>query len=139
MKTNYLCPNHVQLIAENLEAGKQYWRIFMARGETAYSDCRWDAAEIYLHAAIDVATVRMLASKDQSFSFYHILHPLKILCDLYISDSNLEKAKVAIAKVRDVLRQKTSEEFVDGLLRSFEGALLQLEGETPEQAAIQIH
>ena len=123
MRSTYLCPGHVKLVAENLQAAKHDWHSFVSRGESAYSNCRWDVAEIYLNAAIDVAMVRMLNSKSKGFSFFHILKPSHLLYEIYVAESNFKKSREVIGKARKIISETTNEEFADGLLKSFERIL----------------
>ena len=116
MPYKHLCAQHAKLIHSDEALARRYWNMFMGRGQSAYSDCRWEGAQIYLSAAIDVAVVRLSSHKGESFDFSHVLEPLSLLLALYIADQEHDLAREKLDYVKQILSTVADSVHIETLL-----------------------
>lgn len=111
-------------MASDENSAHQYWLNFMTKAKSAYADCRWEGAELYLNAAIDIAALRLSATENLKFTFANLLEPLSLLCQLYLSEQQYNEGLSKIAYVRSLLLKFGAPNFVDALLARFRGEML---------------
>ncbi len=119
MPYKHICAHHANLISRDRELAKKYWSMFIQRGRSAFSDCRWEGATVYLGAAIDVAAVRLFVRDENEFNFAHILEPLDMICKIHAVEQQYNLGQDKIAYVRDILCEIAEPSFVGCLLSKF--------------------
>lgn len=101
MKSPYFCAQHAKRILQNESEAFGSWNEMMNIGVQAYSQCRLDAAAIYLGAALDIAFLRTACASNHSFTTLHIVKPAEFLLDLMLSEQRWNQASRLLARVRE--------------------------------------
>jgi len=71
----------------------------MHRGVKAYTDCRFDAAYIYLQSALEIALLRSFCEKNLAFSSFSIIKPAEFIMQLLLLDENFEDAYELLSQI----------------------------------------
>lgn len=122
MKTPYFCAYHVEQMKACESEALRCWSQVMQRGVKAYTECRTEAALIYLGAALDVSMMRAACPKNGIFKDLHLTKPAEFLVQLYLTSDDFGFANTLLtkldreAKFLNELRTKCFEEF---LLKQF--------------------
>lgn len=90
MKPTHLCCYHARRIQQDEALAFRSWSEMTHRGKIAYSECRTDAAKVYLSAAIEIYILRASIPKNALFSVTSLSQPLSLLTDLLIMENRFE-------------------------------------------------
>ena len=124
MLYKHICAHHARLISLDNALARKYWTMFIKRGRTAFSDCRWEGAVVYLGAAIDVAALRLAVPSEKEFNLAHILEPLDMLCKIYALEQRPELGEEKISYVKEKLLAIADPVFIEKTLSKLSASLL---------------
>lgn len=97
--THYFCAHHLeQMKACESEAIRQ-WTQLMQRGVKAYVECREEAAQIYLGAAMEVGLLRSRLPSNGIFSEMHVLKPAEFMIQTHLTMECFEAAEQLIEQI----------------------------------------
>jgi len=108
-KFSYLCPNHIAQLQISEKRAMSYWVEIMRRGVKAYSQCRVEASELYLSAAIEIYLLRSACNENSFFSGCHLLKPLDFVLELFIQNQAFDKASKLLGKIESFVEQNNVE------------------------------
>lgn len=107
MKTPYLCAYHTVRMRSNESEALRAWSALMQRGVRAYVECRVEASNIYLSAAMDIAFLRLGLNNNAAFSHTHLLKPAEFIVQLFLVDNAFDSARNLLKKI-EILSQTNS-------------------------------
>lgn len=99
MKSRYICRYHAEQIKALESKALISWSGTMNRGVKAYTQCRIEAAEIYLESALDIALLRSECENNGIFTSIHIEKPVEFLVEINLSEHNFDSANRILQKV----------------------------------------
>ncbi len=100
MKFSHLCHHHVTVLQCCEDEARKYWSETMRRGAQAFTQCRWDAARIYLGAAYEIGLIRKAVPHNDFFDDMHIVKPLKFMLTILLADNAWNSALKLIDDTR---------------------------------------
>ncbi len=106
MKTTYFCTFHAERMMAYEGEAIQYWTQMMRRGTQAYSECRIDAARIYLGSAMEIGLLRHSCVKSMFFDDMHLTQPLSFLIELLILDESFDEAIYILSKISTAINER---------------------------------
>lgn len=107
MNTRYFCAYHAERIRESEPHALRCWVEMMRRGMQAYTECRIEAAQIYLGSALDIGLLRHTCAHNTVFGEIHLTKPADFIIELRLSEADHEAALSLLNKIADV--SETSE------------------------------
>ncbi len=136
----HLCPAHAVKVRANEDDAYRYWTMMMQRGVAAYVQCRWDAADIYLGAAYEIAVLRLQVENNTQFDSSQLLRPLEFMLNMYRAEGSEVKTRLllqAASRAVKVLQGVARRDLADLLskARENEACSLPLAGSMPFAAA----
>ncbi|MFL0810469.1 MAG: hypothetical protein K6L76_08650 [Agarilytica sp.] len=105
MKPMHLCRYHAQRIQNDETVAFRSWNEVTRRGKIAYTQCRLDAAKVYLLAAIEIYLLRVSVGKNALFSVAALSHPLSILIELFILENHFEEGVKLLSSIASASRK----------------------------------
>lgn len=99
MSLRYFCTSHSEAIQTNEPEAWRCWAALMQRGIKAYTECRVDAAYIYLGAALDVALIRNDCGNNKSFCETHAIKPAEFILQLFLIDNDFNRARILLHRI----------------------------------------
>ena len=108
MKANYLCRYHLEKMKTNESNAICQWTEMMRRGIRAYTECRTDAADVYLNSALQIALVRTQCPCNGIFESTHIVKPAGFLLDLKILENGYHDAVEMLSDISSIVTQAKS-------------------------------
>lgn len=102
MRSQYFCAYHSEKMKSCESEAIRQWSQLMQRGVKAYSECRIDAAQIYLGSAFDIAHLRSDCEKNGVFSEMHLLKPVEFLLQIYLMTDLFDEAYQVLHRISAV-------------------------------------
>lgn len=99
MKSLYFCAFHAERMKASESEALRCWSEIMRRGMHAYVDCRMEAAELYLGAALDIGLMRYRCTQSTMISILHITKPTDFLLELFCADIRFDTAVAALSRI----------------------------------------
>lgn len=99
MKATYFCAYHAERLKACESEAFRHWGEMMRRGVQAYAECRLDAAELYLGAALEIALLRRECCENGLFAALHILKPAQFLVELFLLDRQPHKVEELMTRI----------------------------------------
>ncbi len=109
MKTTYFCAFHAERMKAYEGEAIQHWTQMMRRGTQAYSECRIDAARIYLGSAMEIGLLRHSCPKSMFFDDMHLTQPLSFLIELLILDESFDEAIYVLSKISTAINERRAD------------------------------
>jgi|GEM_PF-3164629 len=100
MKTEYFCDYHLSCICKQEEDALSAWHTLMKRGMRAYVDCRLEAADIFLQAALDIALTRLKLCTNNILNEEHVIQPAQHILELHIANCDFNHADSTLNKIQ---------------------------------------
>lgn len=123
MKTSYLCPRYVALVCTDENSAIGHWSELMRRGTRAYTQCREEAAELYLGAATEISLLRYSCQRNIYFSDMHLTRPVDFIAELLVQNLNFDKAIYFLSRISTAIYKAENEphpNILDCLARWYE-------------------
>jgi hypothetical protein len=92
MKTTHFCAHHKEQLKTCEHQAWRCWSDMMRRGVMAYSECRFESAEIYFSAALEIALLRYVHSKNEIFQNAHLIKSVEFVINLLRLDLRFDDA-----------------------------------------------
>lgn len=90
--SKFFCTYHSQRMRTCESEAVRYWREMMSRGLKSYTQCRIEAAIIYLDSAIDIVLLRTHCEQNNTFEIAHLIKPAELLIRLMAIEYHFDKA-----------------------------------------------
>lgn len=116
MKPRYLCAYHAERIRASEQHACHSWLELMRRGTLAYAECRVEAAQIYLGAALDIALLRLACQGNKLFTALHLSKPLEFMIELLVVEGCFNQAMKLLSKISSALDQSPDNSMIDELV-----------------------
>lgn len=94
----YICAFHLRQLSHCETESMRNWRELISRGTSAYNECRFPAAEIYLQAALEIALYRYMLSGN-TFTYRHLTRPADLLVHILCADQRFDEANRLLSKL----------------------------------------
>lgn len=117
MKSRYLCAFHQERLRFCESDAYRLWMEMMQRGTQTYTECRFDAAILYLSTALDIGFLRQGCEQNGLFSALHLLKPAEFLYEALMLEQRYGDAEILLRKISSCT-DHCNDEFV-AHLRSF--------------------
>lgn len=102
MNTRYFCAYHAERIKACETHALRCWVEMMRRGVQAYTECRLEAAQIYLGSALDIGLLRFTCAENNLFEEIHLTKPADFIIELRLSDADYGTARDVLNRISDV-------------------------------------
>ena len=139
MKAQYFCAYHTERLRACESDSFRHWTEMMRRGVQAYSECRFEAANLYLGAALDIGLLRHCCEENGLFTTLHIMKPAEFLLEMQLLDQRHDAAEDMLDRISAITRP--DKDWLISQLMNFlaEGyARVGLEGKCPAMQPVNI-
>ncbi|MEJ2417159.1 MAG: hypothetical protein P8Y45_09540 [Exilibacterium sp.] len=99
MKTQYFCRYHAERMKASESEAYHCWNEMMRRGVHAYTECRMEAAHIYLGSALDIAILRRMCEKNGIFESLHATKPADFLLQLMLIELRFNETHYLLSRL----------------------------------------
>lgn len=99
MNSRYLCAYHQERLRVCESGAYRFWAEMMRRGAMTYTECRFDAAIIYLGTALDIGLLRQGCEQNGLFSAFHLLKPAEFLYEALLLEQRFGEAEALLRKI----------------------------------------
>lgn len=99
MKSAYFCALHAERLKACESDAYRHWAEMMRRGAQAYSECRFDAANLHFGAALDIGLLRQGCEENGLFTELHIMKPAEFLLEAQLIEQCYGAAESMLDKI----------------------------------------
>jgi hypothetical protein len=104
MKSQYFCAYHAERLRACESEAYRHWAEMMQRGAQAYSECRFEAANLYLGAAMDIGLLRHGCEGNGLFTTFHIMKPAEFLLEAQLLEQRHDAAENTLHKLSSIAK-----------------------------------
>lgn len=99
MKSAYFCAYHAERLKACESDAFRHWAEMMRRGAQAYIECRFEAANLYLGAALDIGLLRQTCGENGLFSALHVMKPAEFLLEVQLLEQRHSDAEATLRRI----------------------------------------
>lgn len=103
MKSEYFCVYHAERLKACESDAYRHWAEMMRRGTQAYVECRFEAANLYLGAALDIGLLRHGCAENGLFSVFHVMKPAEFLLEVQLLEQRHDDAETVLGKISAIV------------------------------------
>lgn len=111
MEINYFFTHHTYHVITNEQNANLLWRKTLEKSLLAFDKCQFDAATVYLDAAINIALIRLALCKNQEVTDNHLKEPLIVYIDLACIEYRFTQTIIKIKHIISTLKAHTKNNY----------------------------
>jgi hypothetical protein len=102
MNSRYLCAYHLERLRFCESDAYRLWMEMMRRGAQTYTECRLEAAILYLNTALEISLLRQCCEQNGLFSGVHLLKPAEFLFEALMLEQRYSEADAMLQQISSV-------------------------------------